>query len=139
MNASIIRTAIINALVAGDALLARCEELQAAFAGQTAEQVKATLTTEIVAYRRDVSKWDVTTKIQGSGRVVLTGDKTAVNSTTRQIKRLLDAITATVTDKVEIDVPADILKAAAALWALCAEYEQANKLCASALATAKAK
>lgn len=139
MNASTIRLAIVNALIAGDALFASCEELQSAFAGQTSDQVKATLTTEVVAYRRDVSKWDVTTKVQGSGRVVLTGDKTAVNSTTRQINRLLACIVAKTDDaKEEIEVPADILEAAAKLWALCAQYEKAGTLCAKAIATVKA-
>ena len=137
MNA--IRTAIVAALVAGDNLFTACEDLQRAFAGQTPDQVKATLTTEVVMYRRDVSKWDVTTKVQGSGRVVLTGDKTAVNSTTRQINRLLACIVAKADDaKEEIAVPADILEAAAKLWALCAEYEKAGTLCAKAIATVKA-
>lgn len=138
-NHTAIRSAIIAALVAGDALFASCEDLQHAFVGQTPDQVKATLTTEVVAYRRDVSKWDVTTKTQGSGRVVLTGDKTAVNSTTRQINRLLSCIIAKVDDaKEEIEVPADVLAAAAAFWALCAEYESAGKLAAKALAMVKA-
>lgn len=138
-NHTAIRSAIIAALVAGDALFASCEDLQRAFAGQTPDQVKATLTTEVVAYRREFSKWDVATKVQGSGRVVLTGDKTAVNSTTRQINRLLSCIIAKVDDaKEEIEVPADILEAAAKLWALCAEYESAGKLAAKALATVKA-
>ena len=137
MNA--IRTAIVAALVAGDNLFTACEALQHAFAGQTPDQVKATLTTEVVAYRHGVTGWDVSTKVQGSGRVVLTGDKTAVNSTTRQINRLLACIVAKADDaKEEIAVPADILEAAAKLWALCAEYEKAGTLCAKAIATVKA-
>lgn len=138
-NHTAIRSAIIAALKAGDALFASCEDLQQVFAGQTPDTVKATLTTEVVAYRRDVSKWDVTTKTQGSGRVVLTGDKKAVNSTTRQINRLLECIIAKVDDaKEEIEVPADILEAAAKLWALCQQYESAGKLAATALAQVKA-
>jgi hypothetical protein len=139
MSASTIRLAIVNALVAGDNLFTACEDLQYAFAGQTPDQVKATLITEVVMYRRDVSKWDVSTKVQGSGRVVLTGDKTAVNSTTRQINRLLACIIAKTDDaKEEIEVPADILAAAAKLWALCQQYESAGKLAAKALAQVKA-
>ena len=38
----------------------------------------------------------------------------------------------------EIEVPAAVLKAAAALWKLCAEYEGAAKLCATAIASVKA-
>ena len=39
--------------------------------------------------------------------------------------------------KEELEVPASILKAAAALWTLCSQYEAAGKLCATALATVK--
>ena len=138
-NHTAIRSAIIAALVAGDALFASCKDLQRAFAGQTPDQIKTTLTTEVVAYRHSVTGWDVATKIQGSGRVVLTGDKTAVNSTTRQINRLLSCLVAKADDaKEEIEVPADILAAAAKLWALCQQYEGAGKLAATAMAMVKA-
>lgn len=40
--------------------------------------------------------------------------------------------------KEELAVPANILAAAAALWALCNEYEGAAKLCATAIANVKA-
>ena len=41
-------------------------------------------------------------------------------------------------EKAELEVPANILAAAAKLWALCSQYEGAAKLAATALANVKA-
>lgn len=41
-------------------------------------------------------------------------------------------------EKEELEVPKAIREAAAKLWALCSEYEAAGKLCATAMANAKA-
>ena len=133
LNINTITTETNNALDAGDKLFASCTALQAAFKGCDTETVKATLLPIVAIF------YGLTTKVQGSDRVVMQGDKTAVNTATRKLNRLVAAITATVQEKVEIDVPADILEAAAKLWKLCNEYKEAGKLCASALATAKAK
>lgn len=132
-NITNITTLTITAIKAGDDLFNSCTELQAEFKGCERTQVHSTLLPIVAEYH------GLSTKVQGSGRVVLQGDKTAVNTATRKLNRLVAVITATVQDKTEIDVPADILAAAAKLWELCAKYESAGKICASALATAKAK
>jgi hypothetical protein len=62
-----------------------------------------------------------------------------VSAVTKRLNKIVAVITATVQDKTEIDVPADILAAAAKLWALCQPYQKAGSICASALATVKAK
>lgn len=59
----------------------------------------------------------------------------------RKVHRDMKDDTTTAQDnmaKVEIEVPADILKAAAKLVAMCAEYEGAAKLLAKAVAAARA-
>jgi hypothetical protein len=70
-----------------------------------------------------------------------TGKATRDSALEKQVARELKAIFAT--DTVEkplnhIAVPANIAKQAAALWVLCAEYEGAAKLLATAIANAKA-
>lgn len=58
----------------------------------------------------------------------------------RAVSRLMAATKPAQADaavKEELEVPANILAAAKALWALCAEYEASAKLCATALATVK--
>ena len=155
LNITNITTNTNAALAAGDSLFAHCVKLQGDFAGCDRDTVKATLLPIVVAYQKTqpvlgadgfplmvngkIVLQDVDTKTQGSGRVVLTGDKTAVNTATRKLNRLIDAIVAKPDSaKTEIEVPADILAAAAKLWALCAEYEKAGTLCAKAIATVKA-
>jgi hypothetical protein len=137
LNINTIATLTTAALVAGDALFDSCSALQAEFKGCDKVAVHSTLLPIVVAHY--VAKGaDLASKIRGKS-LVMTGDKTAVNTATRKLNRLVAAITATVQDKAEIDVPADILAAAAKLWALCQQYEKAGSICASALATAKAK
>ena len=135
LNIASVTTNTIAALQAGDSLFAHCVKLQSDFAGCDRDTVKATLLPIVAKYE------NVALKVQGSGRVVMTGDKTAVNTATRKLNRLIDAIVAKADDakaKEEIEVPADVLAAAAAFWALCAEYESAGKLAATALAQVKA-
>jgi hypothetical protein len=58
----------------------------------------------------------------------------------KQVSRELKAIFETATTEKPLNhiaVPANIAKQAAALWALCAEYEGAAKLLATAIANAK--
>ena len=133
LNITTITTETNKALDAGYKLFNACVVLQSEFKGCDKETVQKTML-PIVA-----SLHGLTTKTQGTGRVVMQGDATAVNTATTALRRLVAVITATVQEKVEIDVPADILAAAAKLWALCAQYEKAGSICASALATAKAK
>lgn len=59
----------------------------------------------------------------------------------RAVSRLMKAtapISANRMAVAELDVPANVLAAAKALWALCAAYEAAGKLAATAIATVKA-
>jgi hypothetical protein len=130
-------TALTNAaLVAGKTLFDSCVGLQDEFRGCDADTVKATMFPIVV-------KWyGLTTKTQGTGRVVMQGDKTAVNTATTALARLVEAIVGKTADakpkaKEELEIPADILEAAAKLWALCAEYKEAQRVCTTALAQVK--
>ena len=141
LNMSAIATLTANACKAGDDLLEACTQLQVEFKGCDKETVQKTLRPIVVGYYNNRAKnpYSVSIKTADTGRVVLTGDASQVSAVTKRLNKIVAVITATVTDKVELDVPADILAAAAKLWALCNEYKEAGKLCASALATAKAK
>jgi hypothetical protein len=139
LNMSVIATLTAAACKAGDDLLDACTALQAEFKGCEAELVRNTLRPIVVAYYNEKKSYEVTIEKQGTGRIVLTGDASQVSAVTKRLNKIVAVVTATVADKIEIEVPADILAAAAKLWALCAQYESAGKLCASALATAKAK
>jgi hypothetical protein len=125
-------TALTNAACeAGDKLFHSCTALQSEFKGCDKAQVRSTLLPIIATY------YGVSLKTQESGRIVMQGAESDVSKATKRLNKLVAVITATVQSKVEIDVPEDILAAAAKLWALCAQYESAGKICASALATAK--
>ena len=130
-NITNITTLTINAIKAGDDLLLACTQLQAEFKGCDSETVKATLLPIIAKY------YGLSTKVQGSGRVVMQGSESDVSKATKRLTKLVSVITAVAHDKIELDVPADILAAAAKLWALCAQYESAGKLAATAVAMAK--
>jgi len=141
LNIANITTLTNAALQAGQTLFKSCVGLQGEFRGCDADTVKATMFPIVV-------KWyGLTTKTQGTGRVVMQGDKTTVNTATTALARLVEAIVGKADDakpkakakaKEEIEVPADILAAAAKLWALCEEYKEAQKVCATALAQVKA-
>ena len=133
INITNITALTITAIKAGDDLYAACLALQGEFKGCDKDTVKSTLLPIVAKY------YGLSTKVQGSGRMVMQGSESDVSKATKRLTKLVAVITATVTDKVELDVPADILEAAAKLWALCAQYEKAGSICASAIATAKAK
>ncbi len=131
-NINTITSLTINALRAGDTLYTQCVHLQAEFKGATKDEVRGILLPIVAKYQ------GIETKVQSSGRVVMQGDKQAVNTATVKLNRLVTAIIGKEDGlKDELEVPAEILAAAAKLWKLCAEYEQAGKLCATAIAKAK--
>jgi hypothetical protein len=139
LNIANITSLTNNALDAGRTLFNSCVELQGEFKGCDADTVKTTMFPIVV-------KWyGLKTKTQGTGRVVMQGDATTVNTATTALARLVEAIVGKVSDakakakaKEDFEVPADILEAAAKLWALCAEYKEAQRVCATALAQVKA-
>lgn len=133
INITNITALTITAIKAGDDLYAACLALQGEFKGCDKAAVHSTLLPIVAKY------YGLDTKVQGSGRVVMQGEASDVSKASKRLTKLVAVITATVQDKTEIDVPADILEAAAKLWTLCAKYESAGKICASAIATAKAK
>ena len=131
INITNITALTITAIKAGDDLYAACLALQGEFKGCDKVAVHSTLLPIVAKY------YGLGTKEQGSGRIVMQGAPSDVSKATKRLTKLVAVITATVQDKTEIEVPADILAAAAKLWALCAEYKLANKICATAIATAK--
>ncbi len=136
INITNITALTTTALKAGDDLFDSCTELQAEFKGCDKHTVHNTLQPIVVAYYVRAGH-SLTLKEQGSGRIVMQGSPSDVSKATKRLNKLVAVITATVQDKVELEVPTEILEAAAKLWKLCAQYQKAGTLCATAIATAK--
>ena len=109
INITNITTLTTTALAAGDDLFDSCTALQAEFQGCDKQTVHTTLLPMVVAYYVAKGiKTDkpilLTVKEQGSGRLVMTGDASPVSAATKRLNKLVAVITATVQNKVEIDV-----------------------------------
>jgi len=127
-----IRASVLNICRAGDTIQRECLALRPLFVGASLDAVKAELLPIVAEH------FGCTLKVQGSGRTVLQGDKTRVNTATQALKRIALAICADAKPEAEeLEVPAELLAAAAKLWKLASQYEQAGKLAAKALAIAK--
>ena len=127
-----IRTSVIAICKAGDTIQRECLALRPLFVGATLDAVKAELLPIVAEH------FGCTLKTQGSGRVVLQGDKTKVNTATQALGRIARAICVEPAPKADdIEIPEELLVAAAKLWKLAAQYEQAGKLASKALAIAK--
>lgn len=114
--------------------------LQATFKGKTAEVVRAAILPDVASYR----KYAVTL-VAGSGKAegtkVLDKEHANYEACRKALGRLVSAIVGKESSghKEEIEVPAEILAAAARLAKLCAQYEDSRKLASAAVAQAFAK
>lgn len=115
--------------------------LQATFKGKTAEEIRAAILPDVASY----SKYSVPLVDgagSGSGTKVLDKEHANYEACRKALGRLVKAIVGTTSDNVEteeVEVPAEILKAAERLAKLCNEYEGARKLASTAIAQAFAK
>jgi hypothetical protein len=115
--------------------------LQTAFKGKTAEQIRDAIRPDVASYKKYQVPF-VEGKGKAVGTKVLDKDHPQYENCRKAVTNLTKAIVGTTSDTVEteeIEVPAEILKAAERLAKLCAEYEGARKLASTAIAQAFAK
>lgn len=130
-----INTLVVDALDAAGSYGVAIASLKAALRGQLSPQVREALLAPVARYY----KVALVAKERGEG-VRLDVEAKGYEAAKKALQRLTkDIIGATASEKAELEVPTHILKAAAALVAMCAEYEEAGRVLATALATAKAK
>lgn len=114
--------------------------LQATFKGKTAEVVRAAILPDVASY----PKYSVPL-VAGAGKAegtkVLDKEHANYEACRKALGRLVSAIVNKESSghKEEIEVPAEILAAAARLAKLCAQYEDSRKLASAAIAQAFAK
>jgi hypothetical protein len=114
--------------------------LQAAFKGKTAEAVRASILPDVASY----PKYSVPL-VAGSGKAegtkVLDKEHAQYEACRKALGRLVSAIVGKTSSgaKEEIEIPAEVLAAAAKLAKLCAQYEESRKLASTAVAQAFAK
>ena len=115
--------------------------LQAAFKGKTAEQIREAILPDVASYKKYAVPM-IDGKGKAVGTKVLDKDHPQYENCRKAVTNLTKAIvgvTSDATETEEIEVPAEILKAAERLAKLCAEYEGARKLASTAIAQAFAQ
>jgi hypothetical protein len=115
--------------------------LQVAFKGKTAEQIRDAIRPDVASYKKYAVPM-VDGKGKAVGTKVLDKDHPQYENCRKAVTNLTKAIVGVSSDAIEteeIEVPAEILKAAERLAKLCAEYEGARKLASTAIAQAFAK
>ena len=115
--------------------------LQVAFKGKTADQIRDAIRPDVASYKKYAVPF-VDGKGKAVGTKVLDKDHPQYENCRKAVTNLTKAIvgvTSDTTETEEIEVPAEILKAAERLAKLCAEYEGARKLASTAIAQAFAK
>lgn len=132
-----IKTIIANANKAIDVAFSYAGMLaqhREAAKGMTREAFKEALRETFAA------RFGCTTATKKTGRIVMQGDKTAVNNATQALKRYTDDIygkeASNREEKTELEVPEHIQALADKLAKACAEYEESRKLAATAVAQA---
>ena len=114
--------------------------LQGVFKGKTAEAVRASILPDVASY----PKYSVPL-VAGSGKAegtkVLDKGHANYEACRKALGRVVSAIVGKASSgaKEEIEIPAEVLAAAAKLAKLCAQYEDSRKLASTAVAQAFAK
>lgn len=112
--------------------------LQAAFKGKTADQIRDAIRPDVASYTK-YSVPFVEGKGKAVGTKVLDKDHPQYENCRKAVTNLTKAIvgvSSDATEQVELEVPAEILAAAAKLAKLCAQYEDSRKLASTAIAQA---
>ena len=115
--------------------------LQVAFKGKTADQIRDAIRPDVASYKKYAVPF-VDGKGKAVGTKVLDKDHPQYENCRKAVTNLTKAIVGTTddnTEKVELEVPAEILAAAAKLAKLCNAYDEARKLASTAIAQAFAK
>lgn len=134
-----IRSTVHSVLTAAFAYGSGIDALRVSFKGQTPEAIRAALLPDVASF----PKYGVTL-VDGAGKAlgtkVLDKEHPAYEACRKALGRLVSDIVGKA-DKAteEIEIPAELLAAAAKLAKLASEYEGARSLAAKALAVAFAK
>jgi hypothetical protein len=133
-----VRSTVHAVLTAAFAYAEGIESLRATYKGQPADVVRAALLPEVASF----PKYAVPV-VAGSGKaegtMVLDKDAPKYEAAKKALQRLVKDIVGASNDKVEVEVPAELLAAAEKLAKLAAQYEGARSLASKALAQAFAK
>ena len=134
-----IRSTVHAVLQAAFAYGAGIESLRTTYKGQTTEAVRAALLPEVASF----PKYAVPL-VAGAGKavgtMVLDKDAPKYEAAKKALQRLVKDIVGESDNKSdEVEVPAELLAAAAKLVKLAAEYKNARSLASKALAQAFAK
>jgi UDP-N-acetylmuramoylalanine-D-glutamate ligase len=136
MNASTINTMVNSALTSASKYGIAISELQAALRGQDVSTVRVAIMPAVCKYYAV----PMVAKQRGEG---FRPDSEATNyeAAKKALTRLSQDIVGgkASAEREELEVPEAVLQAARKLVALCAEYEGAGRLLATAIATAKAE
>lgn len=136
------QTTVHAALEAAHAYGAGIAELRKTFKGKSADEVRTAILPHVASY----SKYQVPV-VDGEGKAegtkVLDKGHAKYEACRKALQRIVGDImgksSGATEPAEEIEVPEEILKAAARLAKLCAEYEGARKLASTAIAQAFAK
>jgi hypothetical protein len=112
--------------------------LQAHYKGKTAEEIRAAILPDVASYKKYAVPM-VDGKGKAVGTKVLDKEHPQYENCRKAVTNLTKAIVGTTddnTEKVELEVPAEILAAAAKLAKLCNAYDEARKLAATAISQA---
>lgn len=133
-----IQSNVTNALNAAGSYNEAVQALKKALAGKAADVIRAALLPHVAAYY-EVAVVDGAGKAKGTK--VLDKDASKYHTAKKALMRLTDAIAAEASKSQteEVEVPAELLAAAAKLAKLAREYKDAKSLASRALALAFAK
>jgi hypothetical protein len=111
--------------------------LQAHYKGKTAEQIRAAILPDVASYKKYAVPM-VDGKGKAVGTKVLDKEHPQYENCRKAVTNLTKAIVGKETSGSveELEVPAEILAAAAKLAKLCAQYEESRKLASTAIAQA---
>jgi len=133
-----IRSTVHAVLQAAFAYGEGIDSLRATYKGQPADVVRAALLPEVASFPKYAVPL-VAGAGKAEGTMVLDKDAPKYEAAKKALQRLVKDIVGASNDKVEVEVPAELLAAAEKLAKLAAQYEGARSLASKALAQAFAK
>jgi hypothetical protein len=134
-NTITIHAALDNAFTYAE----KIELLRKAFAGKTADEIRDAIRPDVASYKKYAVPF-VDGKGKAVGTKVLDKDHPQYENCRKAVTNLTKAIVGKTDGATEeLEVPAEILAAAAKLAKLCAQYEESRKLASTAIAQAFAK
>jgi hypothetical protein len=117
----------------------RIAELRKVYEGKTADEIRDAIRPAVASYKKYAVPF-VDGKGKAVGTKVLDKDHPQYENCRKAVTNLTKAIVGKTDGATEeLEVPAEILAAAAKLAKLCAQYEESRKLASTAIAQAFAK